>query len=43
MIELERLHHATVATRNLEEAKHFYSEVLQFKELARPPFKSTGV
>ncbi|PUA39803.1 glyoxalase [Paenibacillus elgii] len=43
MIELERMHHVTVATRNLEEAKHFYSEVLQFKELARPPFKSKGV
>ncbi len=28
MIELERMHHVTVATRNLEEAKHFYSEVL---------------
>ncbi|MCP1308085.1 VOC family protein [Paenibacillus tyrfis] len=43
MIELERVHHVTIATKNLEEARFFYSEILKFKEIERPPFKSKGV
>jgi glyoxylase I family protein len=42
MVELERLHHVTIATKNLEKAKEFYSGVLKFKEIERPPFKSRG-
>ncbi|OPH47809.1 glyoxalase [Paenibacillus ferrarius] len=43
MIELERIHHVTIATKSLEKAKEFYSEILKFKEIERPPFKSRGV
>ncbi|TXK83447.1 VOC family protein [Paenibacillus sp. N3.4] len=43
MIEIERIHHVTIATRDLEKTKKFYSEILKFKELKRPSFESKGV
>ena len=43
MIQFERLHHVSLAVRNLETAKVFYSEVLRFQEPPRPPFASKGV
>lgn len=42
MIEFERLHHVSLVVRDLERAKRFYSDVLQFQEIERPPFKSKG-
>ncbi|TMV51390.1 glyoxalase [Paenibacillus mesophilus] len=43
MIEFERLHHVSIAVRDLERARRFYSEVLRFQEIERPPFKSKGI
>ncbi|CAG7648543.1 VOC family protein [Paenibacillus allorhizosphaerae] len=43
MIEFERLHHVSIAVRDLEKARQFYSELLQFQEIERPPFKSKGI
>lgn len=43
MIEFERLHHVSIAVRNLEKARRFYSEVLQLQEIERPPFNSKGI
>ncbi len=43
MIEFERLHHVSLVVRDLERAKRFYSDVLQFQEIERPPFKSKGM
>ncbi|MDF2723160.1 MAG: glyoxalase [Paenibacillus sp.] len=42
MIEFEKLHHVSIAVRDLERAKRFYSDVLNFQEITRPPFKSKG-
>lgn len=42
MIEIERLHHVSVAVRDLARSKAFYSGVLQFPEMERPPFGSKG-
>lgn len=38
MIEVQKIHHITIATKNLEKAKEFYSEILGFKEIERPQF-----
>ncbi len=43
MIEFIGLHHVSLAVRDLEQSKQFYSGVLGFKELQRPPFNSKGV
>ncbi|MDF2714087.1 MAG: glyoxalase [Paenibacillus sp.] len=43
MIEYVRIHHVSLAVRDLEQAKRFYSDVLQFQEIQRPPFKSKGI
>lgn len=43
MIEYVRIHHVSLAVRDLEQAKRFYSEVLKFQEIQRPPFKSKGI
>lgn len=43
MIRFQGLHHVSLAVRDLEQAKAFYSEVLKFQELPRPPFDSRGV
>lgn len=42
MIEVQKIHHITIATKNLEKAKEFYSEILGFKEIDRPNFESNG-
>ena len=36
------LHHVSVPTRSLAQAKKFYVEVLGLREITRPPFSSTG-
>lgn len=43
MIEYVRIHHVSLAVRDLEQAQKFYSEVLHFQEIQRPPFKSKGI
>ncbi|TNJ64860.1 glyoxalase [Paenibacillus hemerocallicola] len=43
MIEYVRIHHVSLAVRDLEQAKKFYSEVLHFQEIQRPPFRSKGI
>ncbi|MCM3129807.1 MULTISPECIES: VOC family protein [unclassified Paenibacillus] len=43
MLEMERIHHVSLAVRDIERAHAFYSEKLKFKQLERPPFNSTGV
>ncbi|MFC5449515.1 VOC family protein [Paenibacillus aestuarii] len=43
MIEFERIHHVSLAVRDLSKARTFYSELLQFKEIERPPFNSKGI
>lgn len=43
MIEFERIHHVSLAVRDLEKAKKFYSDLFHFQEIERPPFKSNGV
>lgn len=43
MIEFVRLHHVSLAVRELETARAFYSGVLRFREIERPPFQSKGV
>jgi catechol 2,3-dioxygenase-like lactoylglutathione lyase family enzyme len=43
MIEYERIHHVSIAVRDLEKARRFYSDILNFQEIQRPPFKSKGI
>jgi glyoxylase I family protein len=43
LIEFIRIHHVSLAVRDLEKAKRFYSEILNFQEIERPPFKSKGI
>ncbi|WP_407083035.1 VOC family protein [Paenibacillus polygoni] len=40
---MERIHHVSLAVRDLTKAHQFYSEKLQLKQITRPPFDSTGV
>ena len=43
MIEFERIHHVSLAVRDLARARQFYTEVLQLQEIERPPFNSKGI
>ncbi|MBP1993568.1 VOC family protein [Paenibacillus eucommiae] len=43
MIEYQHLHHVSLSVRDLEKSKKFYTEVLKFQEIERPPFDSKGV
>jgi catechol 2,3-dioxygenase-like lactoylglutathione lyase family enzyme len=43
MITIEGLHHISIAVRNLEQAKRFYTDILGFQEILRPPFSSNGL
>lgn len=36
------IHHVLVATRDLEQSKNFYREVLELREIARPNFSFPG-
>ena len=36
------LHHVLVATLDLDRARQFYRDVLEFREIARPPFNFPG-
>lgn len=38
----ENIHHISLAVTDLEKAKHFYGELLEFKEIDRPPFDFPG-
>lgn len=42
MIEYAHIHHVSLAVRDLEVAKKFYSGLLRMQEIERPPFNSTG-
>jgi glyoxylase I family protein len=43
MIEYEALHHVSLAVRDLKQARHFYTNLLKFQEIQRPPFNSKGI
>ncbi|QGQ99388.1 glyoxalase [Paenibacillus psychroresistens] len=43
MIEYIGLHHVSLAVRDLEQARHFYTNQLKFQEIQRPPFNSKGI
>jgi glyoxylase I family protein len=43
MIDFVGLHHISLAVRDLQQARRFYTDVLGFHEIVRPPFDSTGV
>jgi catechol 2,3-dioxygenase-like lactoylglutathione lyase family enzyme len=36
------LHHVLVATRDLDRSRHFYRDVLELREIARPAFSFAG-
>ncbi|WP_342554727.1 VOC family protein [Paenibacillus sp. FSL R7-0652] len=42
MIRYAHIHHVSLAVRDLEKAKKFYSGLLGMQEIKRPPFRSTG-
>ncbi|WP_347550607.1 VOC family protein [Pseudalkalibacillus hwajinpoensis] len=42
MIEIEGIHHVSLAVTDLERARTFYSEVLCLKEMKRPDFDFPG-
>jgi catechol 2,3-dioxygenase-like lactoylglutathione lyase family enzyme len=41
-IALEKLHHVSRQTQNLDATRRFYVDVLGFQEIARPPFNFKG-
>ncbi len=41
-ITLEKLHHVSRQTRNVETTRNFYVDVLGFREITRPPFDFKG-
>jgi len=43
MIEYEALHHVSLAVRDLERSREFYTNQLKFTEIQRPPFGSKGI
>lgn len=43
MIEFQSIHHASLAVRDIEVSRQFYSGVLQLQEIQRPPFDSVGI
>ncbi|MFC4775169.1 VOC family protein [Paenibacillus sp. GCM10023252] len=43
MIQMERIHHVSLAVRDLERARSFYTNTLLMQEIERPPFQSRGV
>jgi glyoxylase I family protein len=43
VIEFNRIHHVSIAVRDLEKARAFYSDTLKFQEIGRPPFRSRGI
>lgn len=42
MIQYECLHHVSLTVTNLEQAKHFYRNILCLKEIERPNFDFPG-
>jgi catechol 2,3-dioxygenase-like lactoylglutathione lyase family enzyme len=42
LIQYECLHHVSLAVTNLEQAKHFYSNILCLQEIQRPNFDFPG-
>ncbi|WP_411345059.1 VOC family protein [Paenibacillus sp. WLX1005] len=43
MIDFQYIHHASLAVRDIEVSRQFYSDVLQLQEIQRPPFDSVGI
>ncbi|ANE47699.1 glyoxalase [Paenibacillus swuensis] len=43
MIHFEKIHHVSLAVRDLEKARVFYSELLGLREIQRPAFNSRGI
>ncbi|MDN4619662.1 VOC family protein [Paenibacillus sp. PsM32] len=43
MIEFGYIHHMSLAVRDINRSRVFYSDVLQLKEIERPPFDSVGI
>jgi glyoxylase I family protein len=43
LIEYVALHHVSLAVRNLERSRDFYTNLLKFTEIPRPPFNSNGI
>jgi glyoxylase I family protein len=42
LINYKSIHHVSLAVTNLEHAKHFYKNILQFQEIERPDFGFPG-
>jgi glyoxylase I family protein len=42
MLRIETLHHVSLPVTDLERSKAFYRDVLELKEIARPPFDFPG-
>lgn len=42
MIQLDDFHHVSLAVQDINEAKHFYGQILGFPELKRPDFGFPG-
>jgi glyoxylase I family protein len=42
-LEIERVHHVSLAVRDLERARAFYSDALQLQEIGRPAFDTRGI
>jgi catechol 2,3-dioxygenase-like lactoylglutathione lyase family enzyme len=42
LIQYECLHHVSLSVTNLEQSKHFYSNILCLKEIQRPNFDFPG-
>lgn len=43
MIEMQGIHHVSLAVRDIQRARVFYSEVLQLREIVRPDFGNEGI
>jgi glyoxylase I family protein len=41
-MEIVELHHVSLPTTDLERSRRFYAEVLELKEIPRPPFPFPG-
>jgi glyoxylase I family protein len=42
MIQVETLHHVSISVTDLDQARHFYGDLLGLSEIPRPPFDFPG-